>query len=106
MTANSLLTAALLAPIILLRGETLALDPGMPLVLMGGYAVTSQFIGWVLISRGLRETRMSLAGLILLLQPVLAYVWDLTIFARPAGVAELIGVTATLIGIGLGARRR
>ncbi|MBU1039793.1 MAG: DMT family transporter [Proteobacteria bacterium] len=106
MTANSLLTAALLAPIILLRGETLALAPGMPLVLMGGYAISSQFIGWVLISRGLRETRMSLAGLILLLQPVLAYVWDLTIFARPAGVAELIGVAATLTGIGLGARRR
>ncbi|MDP3425952.1 MAG: DMT family transporter, partial [Humidesulfovibrio sp.] len=78
MTANSLLTATMLAPIILLRGETLALAPGMPLVLMGGYAVTSQFIGWVLISRGLRETRMSLAGLILLLQPVLAYIWDLT----------------------------
>lgn len=106
MTANSLMTAALIAPIILLRGETLALDPGMPLVLMAGYGISSQFIGWVLISRGLRETRMSLAGLILLLQPVLAYVWDLTIFARPAGLAELVGVAATLIGIGLGARRR
>jgi drug/metabolite transporter (DMT)-like permease len=106
MTANSLFTAAMLAPIILLRGETLALDPGMPLLLMSGYGVTSQFIGWVLISRGLRETRMSLAGLILLLQPVLAYVWDLTLFARPAGAAELIGVAATLVGIGLGARRR
>ncbi|OGR34733.1 MAG: hypothetical protein A2051_04630 [Desulfovibrionales bacterium GWA2_65_9] len=106
MTANSLLTAVLLAPIILLRGDTLALDPGMPLLLMAGYGVTSQFIGWVLISRGLRETRMSLAGLILLLQPVLAYVWDLTIFARPVGLAELVGVAATLVGIGLGARRR
>jgi drug/metabolite transporter (DMT)-like permease len=73
---------------------------------MLGYGGTSQFIGWVLISRGLRETRMSLAGLILLLQPVLAYIWDLTIFARPAGLAELVGVAATLTGIGLGARRR
>jgi drug/metabolite transporter (DMT)-like permease len=106
MTANSLLAAAILAPIILLRGGTLAIDPGMPLLLMAGYGVTSQFIGWVLISRGLRETRMSLAGLILLLQPVLAYVWDLTLFSRPAGLAELVGVAATLAGIGLGARRR
>lgn len=106
MTANSLMTAALLAPIILLRGDTLALDPGMPLLLMAGYGLTSQFLGWVLISRGLRDTRMSLAGLILLLQPVLAYVWDLTLFARPAGAAELVGVAATLLGIGLGARRR
>jgi drug/metabolite transporter (DMT)-like permease len=81
MTANSLMTAALIAPIILLRGETLALAPGMPLLLMAGYGISSQFIGWVLISRGLRETRMSLAGLILLLQPVLAYVWDLTILS-------------------------
>jgi drug/metabolite transporter (DMT)-like permease len=106
MTANSLCTAALLAPLVLLRGETLALSPGMPLLLMAGYGITSQFIGWVLISRGLRETRLSLAGLILLLQPVLAYVWDLTLFSRPAGLAELIGVAATLVGIGLGARRR
>lgn len=106
MTANSLLTAVLLAPVVLLRGETLALDPGLPLLLMAGYGVTSQFVGWVLISRGLRDTRTSLAGLILLLQPVLAYVWDLTIFSRPAGLAELLGVAATLAGIGLGARRR
>jgi len=106
MTANSLMTAAILVPILLLRGESLAIDPGMPLLLMVGYGVTSQFMGWMLISRGLRETRMSLAGLILLLQPVLAYVWDLTLFARPAGAAELIGVAATLTGIGLGARRR
>ncbi len=106
MTASSLFTAAILAPILLLRGDTLALDPGMPLLLMSGYGITSQFIGWVLISRGLRETRMSLAGLILLLQPVLAYVWDLTLFARPAGAAELLGVAATLTGIALGARRK
>lgn len=106
MTANSLLCAALIAPVMLLRGESLALDPGMPLLYMAGYGLSSQLIGWVLISRGLRETRMSLAGLILLLQPALAYVWDLLFFARPAGAAEMAGVAATLVGIGLGARRR
>jgi len=106
MTVNSLMTAALLLPVLLLRGESPALGLGMPLLLMAGYGITSQLMGWALISRGLRETRMSLAGLILLLQPVLAYVWDLTLFARPAGAAELIGVAATLIGIGLGVRRR
>jgi drug/metabolite transporter (DMT)-like permease len=78
----------------------------MPLLLMAGYGITSQLMGWALITRGLRDTRMSLAGLILLLQPALAYVWDLAFFARPAGLAELLGVAATLVGIGLGARRR
>lgn len=106
MTANSLMTAALLLPVLLLRGESPLLPLGMPLLLMAGYGVTSQLMGWALISRGLRDTRMSLAGLILLLQPALAYVWDLAFFARPAGLAELLGVAATLAGIGLGARRR
>ncbi|MDP2849165.1 MAG: DMT family transporter [Humidesulfovibrio sp.] len=106
MTVNSLMTVALLLPVLLVRGESPALGLGMPLLLMAGYGITSQLIGWTLISRGLRETRMSLAGLILLLQPVLAYVWDLTLFARPAGAAELIGVAATLAGIALGVRRK
>jgi len=106
MTVNSLMTAALLFPVLLLRGESLALGLGMPLLLMAAYGLTSQLVGWALISRGLRETRVSLAGLVLLLQPALAYVWDLTFFSRPAGVAELCGVAATLCGIALGVRRR
>jgi drug/metabolite transporter (DMT)-like permease len=106
MTVNSLMTAALLLPVLLLRGESPALEFGMPLLLMAGYGLSSQLVGWALISRGLRETRVSLAGLVLLLQPALAYVWDLVFFARPAGVAELVGVAATLCGIALGVRRR
>jgi drug/metabolite transporter (DMT)-like permease len=106
MTVNSLMTAALLLPVLLLRGESPALGLGMPLLLMAGYGLSSQLVGWALISRGLRETRVSLAGLVLLLQPALAYVWDLVFFARPAGVAELVGVAATLCGIALGVRRR
>lgn len=106
MTVNSLMTAALIAPVMLLRGESLALAWGMPALLMAGYGITSQLMGWALISRGLRETRTSLAGLILLLQPSLAYVWDLTLFARPAGLFEVVGVAATLVGIALGVRRK
>lgn len=106
MTANSLMTAALLAPVLLLRGGTMVLGADMGLVWMLGYGLTSQLIGWVLISRGLRETRMSLAGLILLLQPSLAYVWDLVFFHKPAGWAEMVGVAATLAGIALGVRRK
>lgn len=105
MTVNSLMTAAVLLPILLLRGESPLLRGAMPWLLMAGYGIVAQCVGWALISRGLRETRVSLAGLILLLQPALAYVWDLAFFAKPAGVAELCGVAATLAGIALGARR-
>lgn len=106
MTVNSLMTAALLLPVLLIKGESPALAPGMPLLLMAGYGLSSQLLGWALISRGLRETRVSLAGLVLLLQPALAYVWDLLFFAKPAGGFEVAGVAATLAGIALGVRRR
>ena len=105
-TVNTLMTAALLLLVLLARGEGLGLPLGMPLLLMAGYGISSQLLGWVLISRGLRDTRMSLAGLTLLLQPVLAYVWDLLFFAKPTGAGELLGVAATLTGIALGVRRR
>jgi len=103
--AFSFLTAVLLAPVLLLNGEPLVLPPGKALLLMTGYGLSTQFLGWILISRGLRETRMSLAGLILLLQPALAYVWDLVLLAKPTGVAELAGVSACLAGIAIGARK-
>ena len=106
MTVNSLMTAAVLLPVLLVRGESLVLRGAMPWLLMAAYGVVAQCVGWALISRGLRDTRVSLAGLILLLQPALAYVWDLVFFAKPAGVAEVCGVAATLAGIALGARRR
>jgi drug/metabolite transporter (DMT)-like permease len=105
-TVNTLMCAGLLAPVLLLRGDTFVLDFGMPLLLMAGYGLATQLIGWVLISRGLREIRMSLAGLILLLQPALAYIWDLAFFHLPAGPVELLGVAASLGGIALGVTRK
>ena len=69
------------------------------LVLLG---LTSQGIGWVLISNALPCIRTSLAGLILLLQPSLAFIWDVLLFQRITSTVNWIGVIIAITGIYMG----
>ena len=69
------------------------------LLLLG---LTSQTIGWILISNALPRVRASFAGLILLLQPSLAFVWDVLFFQRPTSVVNWIGVIMAITAIYLG----
>ena len=62
----------------------------------------SQSIGWILISNALPQIRASLSGLILLLQPALAFVWDVLFFQRPTTLVNWIGVLIALAAIYLG----
>ena len=69
------------------------------LVLLG---LTSQGIGWILISNALPRIRASLAGLILLLQPSLAFIWDVLLFQRTTSTLNWIGVIIAISAIYLG----
>jgi len=70
------------------------------------YGLVTQAIGWLLISKGLPKLDASRAGLVLLLQPTLAFCWDVLFFARPMAVVEIIGVALALVGIYLGTIRQ
>lgn len=70
------------------------------------YGVFGQVLGWVLISSGIHKVRASQVGLILLLQPVCAFVWDVTIFGRRFTTVEIAGALLALAGIYLGSVRR
>jgi drug/metabolite transporter (DMT)-like permease len=70
-----------------------------------GYGLLCQGLGWYLISRAMPRVRLSLVGLLLLLQPVLAYVWDLLIFSRPLMPTEVTGAVLAFLAIYLGATR-
>ncbi len=63
-----------------------------------------QTIAWVMISNALPKVKASLAGLILLLQPALSFVWDVILFDRTTGVAGWTGVFIVLTAIYLGMR--
>ena len=61
-----------------------------------------QCLAWVIISNSLPRIRASLAGLLLLLQPTLSFVWDVIFFDRPTGITGWIGLIIVLLAIYIG----
>lgn len=98
----SLMTALFLAAEIFRSGESFRI-PDMrslaALLALGGF---SQVVGWLLITNALPGIRASLSGLILLLQPSLAFVWDVLLFQRPTTAVNWLGVGLALAAIYLG----
>jgi len=80
-------------------------DSGSLLALLG-VGVLSTTVGWSIISSAVRHVPATVAGLVLLLQPALAFVWDVVIFDRPTGVSEVFGILLILSAIYLGSYRK
>jgi drug/metabolite transporter (DMT)-like permease len=84
------------------HGESFAVPgPGSWVVLVA-YAVVSQVLGWLLITSGIGRMEASRVGLALLLQPTLAFVWDVLLFSRPTTLVEVAGALLAMIAIYLG----
>ncbi|MBF2053846.1 MAG: DMT family transporter [Candidatus Sericytochromatia bacterium] len=66
------------------------------------YGCLVQGLAWTLIARGMQRLPGFLASLILLLQPVLALLWDILLFGYLLSALEGAGVVLTLGAIGLG----
>ena len=79
------------------------LPPDLPtwiyLVTLG---IVAQALGWWLIANSLHRITASKAGLILLLQPTLAMVWGVIMFAEEFTFSQLIGAIITLAAIYFG----
>lgn len=71
-----------------------------------GLGIVGQVLGWVFISKGLPDVNASVAGLALLLQPALAFMWDILFFDRPTTALEYVGAAIVLVAIYLGSSRR
>lgn len=65
-------------------------------------AAVVQSIGWRAISEGLSKIEAYRAGLILLLQPILATVWGIIIFSESFTLVQLLGAGITLGAIYVG----
>ncbi|MCG8432567.1 MAG: DMT family transporter [Gammaproteobacteria bacterium] len=98
----SFLTAAMLAVALLIEKQSFAIPTLKDGALLAAYALIAQVVGWILISKGLESVRASLVGLILLLQPTFAYVWDILFFDRALSVLETSGALIALVAIYLG----
>ena len=73
---------------------------------MLAYGIVCQALGWLMISWGLTRVAASRAGLILVLQPMLAFVWDVVIFSRPTGLRDAAGAAIAGLAIWLGTTSR
>lgn len=101
----SAVTAGLLTIAALGGGESLRIPDRSTLVILIGYGVLCQAVGWMIISRNLHRVDASRVALILLLQPALTLVWDILFFHRPTSGVEVLGALIAIAAIYLGTAR-
>ncbi len=102
----SFITAAFLAVEMARTGESFVIPDAGSWGALLAYGALCQATGWMLITRGLAATDASKAGLLLLVQPTMTFIWDMLLFARPTTVVELAGAAVALLAIYLGNLRR
>lgn len=101
----SLFTALIMGLEAWFQGESFVIPELRSWLALLGYGLVGQVLGWVIISKGLPHVEASRAGLILLLQPTLSFLWDILFFARPVLPMEMIGAMIALLAIYLGTGR-
>jgi len=102
LTLVSLVTAVFLGLEVWREGHSFGIPDLQTLLSLGALALFSQSVGWILIAHALPGMRASLSGFILLLQPSLAFVWDVLLFQRPTSLLNWIGVVLALAAIYIG----
>ncbi|MCD4744221.1 MAG: DMT family transporter [Desulfobacteraceae bacterium] len=95
----SLVTAFFLAMEMIRSGDTFTIPTIKSFFALGSLGLFSQSVGWILIINVLPHVRASYSGLILLLQPALAFVWDVLFFHRPTTLLNWAGVILALFAI-------
>ncbi len=100
----SLGSALLLGVTALAEGASLAIPTAMDAMWLLAYGLLSHCLGLLLIASALPHVSTTQAGLALLLQPTLSFVWDVLIFGRQMMPLELAGALIALVAIYLGSR--
>ena len=98
----SIASATFLGGVILFTGSDFTIPTLSSLGSLLGLALLSQTIGWNFISKGLAKIAPFIAGIILLLQPALAFIWDVLIFNRQTFLINWLGVIIALSAIYMG----
>lgn len=106
MLVVSIASTVVLGFVTPLTGSSFAIPDAGSLLALIGAGVVSTTIGWSMISSAIKTIPATLAGLVLLLQPTLAFVWDVLFFDRPTGMLEVFGIILILSAIYIGSYRK
>lgn len=98
----SLTCALFLGTRMVLAGDSFVIPDAISLISLLNLGLFSQTLGWALIANAMPKIRTSFTGLVLLLQPALAFVWDVLFFARPTDLINWTGIIFTLTAIYMG----
>jgi drug/metabolite transporter (DMT)-like permease len=101
----SLVCTLLLLLIAQAEGASLAVPDAADIKWLLCYGILSHSFGGLLLASSLPHVSTTEAGLALLLQPTLSFVWDVLLFGRPMQPIEIAGAAIALIAIYLGSRK-
>jgi drug/metabolite transporter (DMT)-like permease len=101
----SIVSTVLLMLIAQVEGVTLAVPDASDIKWLLGYGILSHSFGALFLASSLPHVSTTEAGLALLLQPTLSFVWDVLFFDRPMQPIEIAGAAIALIAIYLGSRK-
>jgi len=99
LVVSTLQCAVILGLAGLAEGVSFAIPDARSLAALLALGLVGQCLGWVLIGRALPRLRVATVGLLMLLQPLLAFILDVLLFARPTAAPEWIGLALALAGI-------
>ncbi len=102
----SLMVSVVLGLSALIEGESLAVRTLPDLGWLLAYGLLAHAIGLMFIASSLADVTTTEAGLALLLQPSLSFLWDILFFGRDVSLVEAAGAGLTLFAIYLGSRWR
>jgi drug/metabolite transporter (DMT)-like permease len=95
----ALVSAVFLGGAAVAEGAAFAIPSLKSLLVLLALAGFGHCLSWVLISRAMSHLRVALVGLLLLLQPVVAFVLDVWLFGRATEPREWLGLALSLAGI-------
>lgn len=89
-------TALFLGGYMAQTGETFTIPDNTSLTALLCLGLLSQTAGWSLIANAMPKISASLTGFVLLLQPALAFLWDVLLFARTTSLINWLGILMIL----------
>jgi len=95
----SLISAGLLFLFSIIEQVPLEIKSSSELIWMICYGLFSHVLGWFFILNGLQKISAVTAGIILLTQPILSYVWDFIIFKKVILPIEYFGIVSVLLAM-------
>ena len=81
------------------EGEQFTPPGAQAWIVLFALAAFGHCLSWVLISRAMGTLPVALAGLLLLAQPIVAYLLDVVVFDIPVSPQQWLGLAVSLIGI-------